>query len=153
MINASQFTPTDDALIPTGELRDVKGTPMDFTTLKPIGRDIKADYTPLVQAGGYDHNYVLDKTSEDVELCAKFVDEKSGRVMEVFTDLPGMQFYTANFLANEAGKGGVVYQKRAGACFETQYFPNSCNIHSFPSPILKEGQEFDSVTIFKFSTL
>lgn len=153
MINASRFTPTDDRLIPTGELRDVAGTPMDFNKLKPIGKDLYSDYTPLVQAGGYDHNYVLDKSGDDVELCAKFVDEKSGRCMEVYTDLPGIQFYTANFLQGEKGKGGAVYEKRAGACFETQYFPNSCNISSFPSPLLRAGQEFDSVTIFKFSTL
>lgn len=153
-IKANQFTPTNNELIPTGELRDVAGTPMDFRTLKSIGHDINADFEPLKIAGGYDHNYVLDTNGTEVEKVAELVDEKSGRKMEVFTDLPGMQLYTANFLSPvKNSKGGAVYNKRDGVCFETQYYPNSCNVSSFPSCSLKAGKEFDSVTIYKFSTI
>lgn len=152
-IKANQFTPTTNDLIPTGELSDVTGTPMDFRTLKTIGQDIEADYEPLKQAGGYDHNYVLDLSSNEVEKVAELVEEKSGRVMEVFTDLPGLQLYTGNFMSPIANtKGGAVYDRRYGVCFETQYFPNSCNTPSFPSSVLKAGKEFDTVTIYKFST-
>lgn len=150
-INADKFTPTDDALIPTGEMRDVTGTPMDFRTLKPIGQDINADYTPLKQAGGYDHNYVLNISGDEVEKVAELVDDNSGRVMEVYTNMPGLQLYTANFIdGNEAAKNKFKYQKRAGVCFETQFFPDSCNKPEFPSPVVKAGQEYDYVTIFKF---
>ena len=151
-IKANQFTPTTADLIPTGELRDVAGTPMDFRTWKKIGQDINADYEPLKMAGGYDHNFVLDISGTEVEKVAELYEEKSGRRMEVFTDLPGMQLYTANMLKPvKHGKGGATYDQKAGVCFETQYFPNSCNIKSFPSCVLKAGKEFDSVTIYKFS--
>jgi aldose 1-epimerase len=153
-IKANQFTPTSKDLIPTGELRDVTGTPMDFRVLKKIGQDIDSDYEPIVLAGGYDHNYVLDTSGTQVEKVAELVDENSGRKMEVFTDLPGLQFYTGNFLKPvDYCKDGARYNKRDGVCFETQFFPNSCNIESFPSCVLKAGQEFDSVTIYKFSTI
>lgn len=152
-IKANAFTPTDEKLIPTGELRSVEGTPMDFRTLKSVGAEIDSDYEPLLVAGGYDHNYVLD-TNGDVEKVAELVDEASGRKMEVFTDLPGIQLYSGNFIKPEDhGKDGVRYEKRDGICFETQYYPNSCNIASFPSCVRKAGQEFDSVTIYKFSTI
>lgn len=153
-IKANQFTPTTPDLIPTGELWDVTGTPMDFRTLKPIGQDINADYEPLLIAKGYDHNYVLDISGTDVEKVAELVDEKSGRKMEVFTDLPGMQLYTANMLGPVSnGKDGATYGKRAGVCFETQFFPDSINNPTFPSCILRAGKEYDSVTIYKFSTI
>lgn len=153
-VKANQFTPTTKDLIPTGELRDVTGTPMDFRTLKRIGQDIEANYEPLVFAKGYDHNYVLDICCSHVEKVAELVEEKSGRRMEVFTDMPGMQLYTANFLTPvKNSKDGAVYHKRDGICFETQYFPNSCNISKFPSCMLKAGKEYDSVTIYKFSHL
>lgn len=152
MIDADQFTPTDDALIPTGEFADVTGTPMDFRTQKAIGKDIEADYLPLKQAGGYDHNYVLKTTRDEAIKVAELLDEQSGRLMEIFTDLPGMQLYTGNFIdGKEKGKNNYIYQKRDGVCFETQFFPNSCNINEFPSCMLKAGKEFDSVTIYKFS--
>jgi len=151
-IKANQFTPTDSGLIPTGELRDVAGTPMDFRTFKSIGQDINADFEPLKIAGGYDHNYVLDISGSEVEKVAELVDENSGRRMEVFTNLPGVQLYTANFLSRMTEtKDGAVYKKHSGVCFETQYFPNSCNISTFPSCLLKAGKEYDSVTIYKFS--
>lgn len=151
MLDANKFTPTDDVLIPTGEMRNVEGTPMDFRKAKTIGQDINADYEPLKQAGGYDHNYILNNNRAEVTKVAELEDEKSGRIMEVYTDLPGMQLYTGNFLDNEKGKGGVVYKKRAGVCFETQFFPNSCNRPEFPSCVLKAGEEYDTVTVFKFS--
>lgn len=151
-IKANQFTPTTNDLIPTGELWDVTDTPMDFRTLKRVGQDIDADYEPLKIAGGYDHNYVLDINGSEVEKVAELVDEKSGRRMEVFTDLPGLQLYSGNMLQPvNHSKSGAVYQKQDGICFETQYYPNSCNIKAFPSCVLKAGKEFDSVTIYKFS--
>ncbi len=150
-LDADNFTPTDDFLIPTGEIREVAGTPMDFRTLKPIGQDINADYRPLIQAGGYDHNYVLNISGAEVERVAELVEEKSGRTMEVFTNMPGLQLYTGNFINGEdVGKKGFKYQKRAGVCFETQYYPDSCNKPEFPSSVLKAGSEYDFVTVFKF---
>ena len=150
-IKSDQFTPTADDLIPTGEFRDIAGTPMDFRNLKRIGDNIDDDYEPLNQAGGYDHNYVLNISHDEVEKVAELVDEGSGRVMEVFTDTPGLQFYTSNMLTPvEDGKDGAAYGKRAGVCFETQYFPNACNTKTFPSSILKAGEEYDFVTIYKF---
>ncbi|BCJ93501.1 aldose 1-epimerase [Anaerocolumna cellulosilytica] len=152
ILEADKFTPTDAALIPTGELRDVNGTPMDFRTLKALGQDIEEDYEPLKLAGGYDHNFVLNTNGSDVEKIGEMIDDKSGRKMEIFTNMPGIQLYTGNFISGkEAGKGGYIYQKRDGVCFETQYFPDSCNKGEFPSSILKAGNEYDFVTVFKFS--
>ena len=153
MIRANAFTPTDDLLIPTGEIVSVEGTPMDFRTMKPIGRDINADYVPLKQGKGYDHNYVLDKETEDVELCAKLYEPTSKRYMEVYTDLPGLQFYTGNSLEDPEpvdGKEGAVYHARDGVCFETQFFPNACNEKNFQSTILRKGEEYSYATIYKF---
>ncbi len=151
-IDSNAFTATNADLIPSGELTDVSGTPMDFRTAKTIGQDINADYEPLKVAGGYDHNYCLNTTREEASLVAKLWDPKSGRCMEVFTDLPGMQLYTGNFLDGELkGKKGFAYTKQGGVCFESQFYPNSCNIKSFPDSTLKSGKEFESVTIYKFS--
>ncbi len=151
-IDAIAYTATDAGLIPTGELTDVSGTPMDFRTAKTIGQDIGADYEPLKVAGGYDHNYVLNTTREEASLVAKLWDPKSGRCMEVFTDLPGMQLYTGNFLDGVLkGKKGAAYSKQSGVCFESQFYPNSCNIKSFPDSTLPRGKEFESVTIYKFT--
>ncbi len=152
-IDADTWTIADAESIPTGELVAVKGTPMDFTVLTPIGQNIDADYAPLQYAGGYDHNWVFNHAPGELALSCKVVDEKSGRVMEVYTDLPGVQFYTANSLKPNVGKGGVTYGPRGGYCFETQYFPDAINKPQFPSPILKEGKEYRTTTIYKFSTL
>lgn len=150
-IKANQFSPTRDDLIPTGEYRDVEGTPMDFRTSKLIGQDIDNDYQPLKQAGGYDHNYVLDNNQDEVEKIAEIEDEASGRVMEVYTDLPGLQLYTSNMLTSvKNGKDGASYDKFAGVCFETQYFPNACNTENFKSSVLKAGEPYESVTIYNF---
>ncbi|HKL99306.1 MAG TPA: aldose epimerase family protein [Mobilitalea sp.] len=153
-IKASQFTPTTADLIPTGELMDVTGTPMDFRTMKTIGQDINAEYEPLIMAGGYDHNYVLDINGNEVEKVAEMIEDNSGRKMEVFTNMPGMQLYTGNMLNPvKNGKGGNSYNKRDGVCFETQYFPDSCNINTFPSCKLDAGKEYDFVTIYRFTTV
>ncbi|MBP3609186.1 MAG: galactose mutarotase [Lachnospiraceae bacterium] len=152
-IDADYFTPTDDGLIPTGELRTVDGTPMDFRTEQVVGDRIDADYEPLKQAGGYDHNYVLNNSGEDVEYVASLYDPKSGRRMEVFTDLPGMQLYAGNFIDGKAtGKGGKVYTKREGICFETQLFPDACNEKEFfKSSVVKAYEEYSTMTVYKFS--
>lgn len=154
-IDASKITKTNEELIPTGELLDVVGTPLDFTVPKVIAKDIEADYEPMKIAHGYDHNYVLNKkdTEQDTEamLAARLTGLKTQIQMEVFTDLPGMQFYTGNFISdNEIGKGGYNYHRRDGICLETQYFPNACNQKEFKSPLIKKGQEYESVTIYKF---
>ena len=151
-INADQITTTDSGLIPTGEFTDVEGTPMDFRVMKPIGQDIEADYEPLKQGFGYDHNYVLNhEIPGAVEKVAELYDETSGRCMEVFTDLPGMQFYTANHIGSETGKGGKTYHSRDAVCFETQFFPNTANIESFPGGRISAREEFESSTIYRFS--
>ena len=149
-IKANGFTETSDDLIPNGTIVDVTGTPMDFRTKKAIGDDIGADYKPLVIAGGYDHNYALDKKSGVLEKVAELSEDCSGRTMEVYTDLPGMQLYTGNFIEKENGKGGTVYTKRNGVCFETQFFPNSIHVPSFDSCVLKAGETFTSTTIYRF---
>jgi aldose 1-epimerase len=153
-IDADAFTIADKGAIPTGEITPVKGTPMDFTTMKTIHQDIGKSYEPLVFGGGYDHNWVLNHPAGEVSLCAASESEQTGIRMEVYTDLPGMQFYTANFLGKgPAGKDGVIYGKRCAYCFETQYYPNAVNVPEFPSPILKAGEEYKTTTIYKFSNI
>lgn len=153
-IDADTFTMADEVSIPTGEIVPVKGTPMDFTAWKVIGRDIGESYEALVLGNGYDHNWILNHTPGEVALSAAAESEKTGISMEVYTDLPGIQFYTANFLEPEpVGKGGMVYGPRYAYCFETQYYPNSVNMPEFPSPILKAGEEYETTTIYKFSVI
>lgn len=149
---ADSFTPADANMIPTGEIRLVEGTPMDFREGKPLGQDINKDYEPLLLAGGYDHNYVLGEVAEDaVELAAKAVDEASGRCMEVYTNRPGMQLYTGNFLKQEkGGKEGMTYEKHAGFCLETQAYPDTPNKPAFPATVVRAGEKFDSTTVYRF---
>ena len=150
-INADSFTPVADSKsIPTGEIAPVKGTPMDFTDEKPIGRDMEADFEQLVFTGGYDHNYVLNNQNGTVRLAAKAKCEESGIGLEVYTDTPGVQFYAGNFISGSAGKDGVSYEPRTGFCLETQYYPNSINEPGFPSPILKKGDQYETTTIYHF---
>lgn len=149
-IDADTFTITDAESIPTGELVPVAGTPMDFTTMKEIGRDIDSDYEPLNQAKGYDHNWALNHEKGDLALSAKAYDPKSGRTMDVYTDLPGIQFYTANSLHSSRGKDGAEYGERSAYCFETQYFPDAINKPQFDSPVLKVGEEYHTTTIYHF---
>ena len=150
-INARQFTPIDKGLIPTGELRDVKGTPMDFLIPVAIGARIDANDEQLKFAGGYDHNWVLDGDSNSLSVAAVVTEETSGRRMEVLTDQPGLQFYSGNFLdGSNIGKGGIKYLHRYGLCLETQHFPDSPNKPQFPSTVLNPGETFHSTTIYKF---
>jgi len=153
MIAADRFTPVDKGLIPTGELRPVKGTPFDFTKPEKIGARINNDDEQLKFGGGYDHNWVLNNTSGKLELAARVTEESSGRVMELSTTEPGVQFYVGNFLdGSNVGKGGKVYKRRYGFCMETQHFPDSPNQPSFPSTVLKPGQIYRQTTVYKFST-
>ena len=152
MVNADRFTPVDKGLIPTGELRNVKGTPMDFTNATAVGARVDQDYEQLTFAGGYDHNYVLNKRDSESSLAARVSEPVTGRVMEVYTTEPGMQFYSGNFLDGSiTGKSGQVYQRRSAFCLETQHFPDSPNKPSFPSTVLKPGQRYSSTTVYKFS--
>jgi aldose 1-epimerase len=154
MIAADKFTPVDAALIPTGELRNVAGTPFDFRKPTAIGARINQDDEQLKLGGGYDHNFVLRAVPESLEFlgAARVVERTSGRVLEVFTTEPGVQFYTGNFLDGKTpGKSGVAYPRRSAFCLETQHFPDSPNQPKFPSVILKPGESFHSVTTYKFS--
>jgi aldose 1-epimerase len=153
-LHAKQFTPVDQTLIPTGELRDVAGTPMDFTSANVIGKRIDSDYEQLVFGKGYDHNWVLARSDggNGAALAAEAYDPKSGRRLEVLTTEPGVQFYSGNFLDGSAkGKGNKVYGRRAAFCLETQHFPDSPNHPNFPSTLLKPGSVFHSETVFRFS--
>lgn len=151
MINADKFTPVNSECIPTGEIRDVKGTVMDFTGLTPIEPGLSSDDEQIANGKGYDHNWVLKVSGKAPEKAAEVYDPASGRVMEVYTTKPGIQFYSGNFLdGSEIGKGGAVYGKRSGLCLETQYFPNAMKHKHFPSPILKAGQQYKHTTIYKF---
>jgi aldose 1-epimerase len=152
MIAADKFTPVDANLIPTGELRPVKGTPLDFTKPMKIGARINSDDEQIKLGGGYDHNYVLKKPAGKLALAARVSEPTTGRVLEVFTTEPGMQFYTANFLDGSiTGKGGWVYKKRHAFCMEPQHFPDSPNHPQFPSCVLKPGETYQNTIIYKFS--
>ena len=149
MLNCDFFTPTDENSIPTGEIRPVDGTAFDFRTPKKIGKDINADDIQLQMAGGYDHNFCINGESGTLRLAARAKDEKSGRQLEVYTDLPGVQFYTGNFMNGETGKGGIGLDKHYGFCLETQFYPDSPNRPEFPSCELKAGEKFRTLTVFK----
>lgn len=147
MINANKFTEVNDKLIPTGNLPDVKGGPMDFTAAKVIGKDIAQ------VNGGFDHNWVLNKTGNALEKIAELHDPTSGRLMEVWTTQPGVQFYSGNFLNGTLTntRGGARYVKHAALCLETQHYPDSPNQPSFPNTILKPGETYKQTTIYKFT--
>lgn len=149
-ILSDAFTPTNENLIPTGEIVSVDNTPMDFREKKELGRDIKADFEPLKIGSGYDHNWCL-KNNGKLEKVAEMEGNISHIKMEVYTDLPGVQIYTANFVQDELGKNGVVYQKHQGVCFETQFYPDAVNQEHFQKPIFTENEKYDSTTIYKFS--
>ncbi|WP_236645403.1 aldose epimerase family protein [Aidingimonas lacisalsi] len=156
MINAEAYTPVDEGLIPTGEIRSVAGTPFDFRDPTPIGARIEDDNDQLARGGGYDHNFVLDREGDnDGELvtAARLIAPDSGRVMEVRTSEPGLQFYSGNFLDGSlTGKSGTVYGHRSGLALETQHFPDSPNRSSFPSTLLSPGETYRSQTRYVFST-
>ena len=154
-INAFSFTPTDAGSIPTGELKSVTGTPFDFTTSKlhKIGERINDDDQQLKLAKGYDHNFVLNGRMGMLRQVAVVYEPGSGRLMEVRTTEPGIQFYTGNFLDGTlTGKDGKVYQQRYGFCLETQHFPDSPNKPSFPTTVLRKGQQYHSATVYKFKS-
>ena len=150
-INASNFTPVDSTFMTTGEIASVEGTPMDFTTPKAIGQDIENPYQQLCNGKGYDHNWVLDTKGNVNELAAKLSCPSTGIAVEVYTNEPGIQIYTGNFLkGNVVGKNGVAYPRRASVCLETQHFPDSPNKPQWPSVLLEPGQKYYSECIYKF---
>lgn len=148
-INADAFTRADAESIPTGEITPVEGTPMDFRTKKTLGRDIEEEYEALNFGMGYDHNWVLNNQGS-FEKVAEMSSQESGITMEVYTDLPGMQLYTANFIVEAKGKGGAIYHKRQACCFETQYFPDAVHKVNFEGPVCRKGETYDTVTVYKF---
>ena len=144
MIDADNYTPVDTSLIPTGEIKSVKGTPFDFTTAKAIGKEIDS------VKGGYDHNFVLNKKDNALQKVAALSDSVSGRILEVYTTEPGLQFYTGNFLNGTLkNRDGKPINQHAALCMETQHFPDSPNKPNFPSTILQPGQEYHSETVYK----
>jgi aldose 1-epimerase len=152
-LNASRFTPVDKTLIPTGELAPVVSTPFDFRKSAPVGQRIGADNEQLRFGRGYDHNWVLDSGGGKLAEAAELYDPGSGRVLQVFTTEPGIQFYAGNFLDGTiTGKGGKVYGHRSALCLETQHFPDAPNHPKFPSTELKPGQRYHTITEFRFST-
>ena len=153
MINADAFTPVDTTLIPTGELRPVKGTPFDFLTPTVVGKRINDKYEQLITGNGYDHNWVLNTKNSITVLAASAYEPASGRLLEVYTTEPGIQFYTGNFLkGDQIGKTGKPYNFRNGMCFEAQVFPDTPNHPTFPSCVLKKGEKYTQTTIYKFTT-
>ena len=154
MLNANHFTPIDQSSIPTGVILDVAGTPLDFRQRKAIGLDIESEDRQMTFGSGYDHNFVINHSEPgSVSLAAEVYSPNSGRVMKVYTDQPGVQFYTGNFLNGKlVGKEGAVYGRRSAFCLETQHFPDSPNKPTFPSTILQPGDQFASRTIFEFLT-
>jgi aldose 1-epimerase len=151
-IFADKFTPIDTRLIPTGELRSVEGTPLDFRQPIEIGARIEQDDEQLILANGYDHNWVLNKEEGQLTLAARVLESKSGRIMEVYTTEPGIQFYSGNFLDDRiTGKDGQIYRHRGGFCLETQHFPDSPNRPEFPSTVLEPGGKYQQTTIYRFS--
>lgn len=152
MLCADYFTPGDAGLIPTGELRRVTGTPLDFTRPMRIGARIQSQDEQLQAAGGYDHNWVVRKQEESFALAARLYGPISGRVMDVHTTEPGIQFYSGNFLDGSiTGKSNIVYHKHAGLCLETQHYPNSPNQPEFPSTVLEPGKQYSQTTTYSFS--
>jgi len=151
-IDADSFTPIREGLIPTGEIKSVTNTPMDFTQATSIRARINCNDEQLRLAGGFDHNFVLRARSEAMKRAARVYEPRSGRILEVFTTQPGVQFYSGNFLDGSiVGEGGKVYGKHAGCCFEPQHFPDSPNHPTFPSTVLKPGEQYSQITIFKFA--
>lgn len=149
-LDADAFTRVNNEMISTGEILDVTGTAMDFRTAKTFGRDINNDEEALNIGSGYDHNFVLNAHETNAAI-AKVVSEESGIKMEIFTDCPGMQIYTGNFLLDKPGKGGRTYPNRSAVAFETQQFPDAMHHDNFPSPLVKAGEKFHTETEYRFS--
>lgn len=152
-INASNYTPVDSTFMTTGEITGVKDTPFDFTLEKLLGKDITSDFVQIKYGNGYDHNFVLDTDGDLSKPAARVSDPRSGIVLEVFTNEPGIQFYTGNFLDGTVkGKKAKIYNQRHGLCLETQKYPDTPNKPQWPSCVLRPGEEYNSTCIFKFST-
>lgn len=152
-INGSRFLPTDAGSIPTGELRNVKGTPFDFLTAHAIGERINQDEEQLKLGNGYDHTWIVNGRAGTLRLAATAYEATSGRTMQVWTTEPGVQFYTGNFLDGTlTGKAGKIYQRRFGFCFETQHYPDSPNHPAFPTTTLKQGATYKSTTVYRFGS-
>lgn len=149
-LHAAHYTPALNGAIPTGEIAPVAGTPMDFTNSKRIGDEIDADFEQLKLIGGYDHNWVTDGEAGTMRHIATVEEPVSGRIMRTYTDLPGVQFYTGNFMEKETGKDGAAYDWRGGLCLETQYYPNAVNEPRFPSAIFGPERPYDTTTIYQF---
>ncbi len=153
-INADNFTPVNEGMIPTGEIREVTDTPFDFNAIGELGKEIDADVEQLNFTGGYDHNWVLNNKDKNLEMAARVIDTHSGRQMEVWTTEPGVQFYSGNGIdANGPGKENKEYKKRAGLCLETQHYPDSPNHDNFPSTVLRPGEKYRTVTEFRFELI
>ncbi|HEX6732991.1 MAG TPA: aldose epimerase family protein [Pyrinomonadaceae bacterium] len=151
-LNADSFTPVSKDLIPTGEIRSVEATPMDFRKGKVIGAEIREEYDQLGFTGGYDHNFVMNDYDGSLRSVGRLFDPSTGRAVEVLTTQPGMQFYSGNFLDGSlVGKKGIVYHKYAGLCLEPQHFPDAPNHSNFPSTVLRPGEEYRQETVFRFS--
>ena len=153
IFNADKFTPVGAGSIPTGELRDVAGTVMDFRTEKKISKDLDMKDEQLALTNGFDHNFCINDWDGSVKLAATVIDDNSGIVMETFTDLPGVQFYIGNYVDGDKGKGGAIYNQRCGLCLESQYYPNSAKEPNFARPLCDVDKPFKSTTIYQFSTL
>lgn len=154
-VNASRFTPVDSTYMTTGEILDVKGTPMDFTSAKEVGAEIEqVDYAQIKFGNGYDHNWVLDTARDDSQVAATLYSPTTGIQLEVLTDEPGIQVYTGNFLDGKVtGKNGIVYKQRTGICLETQKYPDTPNKPEWPSALLNPGDTYSSHCVFRFSTI
>ncbi len=151
MIAADAFTPIDENSIPTGEIRAVGDTELDFRNMKEIGNGLGSGEEQIIKGKGYDHNFVLNSSGDITKKAAEVYEPICGRKMEVYTTKPGIQFYSGNHLeGSDVGKGGVIYKKRSGFCLETQYFPNALKHQHFPSCVLKKGEEYRHTTIYKF---
>lgn len=148
------YTPNDENAIPTGEIKSVKGTPMDFTEYKEIGKEIDADFDQTIYGKGYDTNWVINGNSGELRLFAEAIDENSGIKMKAFTTQPGVQFYTGNYIDDLVkGKNNIGFKERSGFCLETQNFPDAINKSNFPNPILKKGEKYHQETIYSFETI
>lgn len=148
-LDADHYTPTDSELIPTGEIAPVEGTPMDFRKKKPVGRDISQDFEALRLGRGYDHNWCLNNQGKYAKV-AEATGDVSGITMEVYTDMPGIQMYSGNYLNNEKGKHGVIYGYRQSLCFEPHYYPDALNHEGFLAGVYQAGQPYKSTTLYKF---
>lgn len=153
-INANSYTPVNESLIPTGQLAEVQETPMDFRIAKTIGKDLDQESIQLEYGNGYDFNWVINQNTEGLNFAARVEEPTSGRVIEVYTNEPGMQFYGGNFLnGSDIGKNNRVYRSQEAFCLETQHYPDSPNQASFPNTVLNPGEEYYSVCIYKFITV